>query len=293
MDESRPLFLSHLVSGSLGVAWLVLVYVMPAPPPTIALLRPEEAAAVEVEFQDEQPEPAKATPPPAAAEPAAETAKAEAKARREAQEAGDAFGGASPALVGDVTNALRGVEVSKGGGGGGGSGAGGGGGAAGGGKAVIAYGQGGSSGRTPGRGVDPSVTAAGENIGRVNASGSVARASIAVAAPTIVRSADGGASGRDMTRLGTFVRGRQAQLQYCYRDVGLAINDNLAGSINIAITMNAAGAVTEARIGSRTWSGAGVAETEACIVSRVRGWGFPASSKAGDETYSFSFIFNK
>lgn len=296
MDESKPLLISHAFASSLGLAWLILVYVTPAPPPSISLLRPEEAAAVEVEFEDEKPKPApEPVPTPPVADAAVVAKKAEAKASKEAKDAGDAFGGASSAIVGDVTNALRGVEVSKGtgGGSGGGSGSGAGGSGLGGGKAVIAYGQGGASARTPGRGIDPSVVAAGENIGTVNATGSVTRATIAVAAPTIVRSADGGASGRDMARLGTFVRGRQAQLQYCYRDVGLAVNANLAGSVSVAITLDAAGAVSEAKVATRSWSGSGVPETEACVLQRVRGWSFPASSKAGPETYSFSFIFNR
>jgi outer membrane biosynthesis protein TonB len=292
MDETRPLLIAHLLSASLGVAWLFIVYLTPAPPPSIALLRPEEAAAVEVEFEDEKPkprEPALSPPAEATPEPERAKAKADAKAKKEAQEAGDAFGGSGTAMAADVTNALRGVEVSRGTG----SGIGGSIGGAGGGKAVIAYGQGGASARTPGRGIDPSVVAAGQNIGTVNATGSVARAVIAVAAPTIVRSADGGPSGRDMARLGTFVRGRQAQLQYCYRDVGLAVNAALAGSANVAITLDPAGVVSDARVATRSWSGSGVAETEACILSRVKGWSFPPSSKGGAETYSFSFIFNR
>lgn len=195
----------------------------------------------------------------------------------------DAFGGGGKqALVGDVTNALRGVNVAKGdktaeGGGG---------------KAVIAYGNGGASVRTPGRGIDPSVAAAGAGIGKVNG-GSVARASVAVAAPSIVKSADGGPSGRDMAKLGTFVRGRQAQLQYCYQDQGLAANPNLAGSVSVMLTLDPSGSVADAKVANRTWSGAGVAEAEACILQRVKAWAFPASSKSGTESYSFSFIFNK
>ena len=294
MDETRPLFISQLISLSIGMAWLVLVYATPAPPPSISLVRPEEAASVEVEFENEKPKPAP-EPTPTVPEPdpsAAAARKAEAKASKEAKDAGDAFGGgASSAMVGDVTNALRGVEVSKGGGGvGSGGGAGGG---AGGGKAVIAYGQGGVGARTPGRGIDPSVAAAGANIGTVNANGSVARATIAVAAPTVVRAADGGSSGRDMVKLGTFVRGRQAQLQYCYRDVGLPINANLAGSLSVAITIDASGAVSDAKVATRSWSGAAVAETEACVLQRVRGWEFPPSAKSGAETYAFSFLFSR
>jgi hypothetical protein len=290
MDETRPLIVSQIVASLIGGAWIALVYLTPPPPPAISLLRPEEAAEVEVEFEDEKPKPPeekKAEPEPVDSS-APPPSKAEAKAKADAKAAQNAFGAAPSALAGDVTNALRGVDVSAGKAAGAAGAAG-----AGGGKAVIGYGQGGSGVRTPGKGVDPSVTAAGENIGTVNARGSVASASIAVAAPTIVRSADGGASGRDMARLGTFVRGRNAQLQYCYRDVGLPLNPNLAGSINVAITMDAAGTVTEARVATRSWSGAGVAEAEACVLSRVKGWAFPASSKAGAETYSFSFIFNK
>src|SRR5262249_54103816 len=151
------------IAMTLGVAWLTLVYITPPPPPTIALLRPEEAAAVEVEFEDEKPKPppkpeeTRPVPPP---ETEKAKAKAEAKAKKEEADAGNAFGGTgSSALVGDVTNALRGVEVSKGGSAAGTSGSGGGG------KAVIAYGKGGTDVRTPGRGIDPSVAAAGANIG--------------------------------------------------------------------------------------------------------------------------------
>jgi len=285
MDETRPLWISHALAATLGASWLALVYLSPAPPPTIALMRPEEAAAVDVEFEDEKPEPP--TPAPAEEAPVlganVPTKKELARLKKEEKEIGDAFGGSS-ALVGDVTNALRGVNVDKGGKDAD---------AAGSGKAVIAYGQGGTSVRTPGRGLDPSVAAAGAGIGRVNAAGSVARGSIAVAVPQVVRSADGGASGRNMAKLGTFVRARQAQLQYCYREQGLTLNANLAGSVGVTVSLDASGAVSEARVISRTWSGGGSAEAEQCILQRVRGWGFPASAKAGAESYSFTFIFNK
>ncbi len=282
MDENRPLLISQLVATTLGVVWLGLVYTLPPPPPTIALLRPEEAAAVDVQFDDEKPKPEPRKPdapavPPDRKEP---TPAEKAKAKKEEQAMADAFGGSAP--VGDVTNALRGVNVAKGDRS-----------AEGGGKAVISYGAGGTAVRTPGRGLDASVVAAGAGIGRVNAAGSVTRANIAVAAPTVVRSADGGASGRDMTRLGTFVRARQSQLQYCYADVGLAANPALAGSVSVTVTLDASGAVSDVRVASRTWSGAGVAEAEGCITQRVKTWAFPSSVKEGTESYSFSFIFNR
>ena len=55
MDETKPLWISHGLALLLGAAWLGLVYTIPPPPPSIALLRPEEAAAVEVQFEDEKP----------------------------------------------------------------------------------------------------------------------------------------------------------------------------------------------------------------------------------------------
>ena len=265
MDETRPLWISHALAAALGVGWLALVYLSPSPPPSIALLRPEEAAAVDVQFEDEAPKPE--PPKPNAAEETppdtkAPTKREVARLKKEAKEIGDAFSSGS-ALVGDVTNALRGVNVDKGGKDAAAMGVG---------KAVIAYGQGGTSVRTPGRGLDPSVAAAGAGIGRVSAAGSVTRGSIAVAVPQVVRSADGGGSGRDMAKLGTFVRARQAQLQYCYQELGLPLNPGLAGSVGVTVTLEAAGAVSDTRVVSRTWSGAGSAEAELCIVQRVRGW---------------------
>ena len=286
MDETKPLILSHIFAAALGAGWLVLVYTLPPPPLTIALMRPAEAAAVDVQFEDEKPEDRK----PKTEEPSAVTAPEKKeptpaelrKAKKEEQAMADAFGGGSANLVGDVTNALRGVNTARGARA-----------AEGGGKAVIAYGRGGTSVRTPGRGVDASVTAAGAGIGQVNAAGSVTRASIAVAAPTIARGAEGGASGRDMTKLGTFVRARQAQLQFCYQDKGLALNPALAGSVRVLVTLDAPGTVADVKVTNRTWSGAGSAEAEACIISRVKTWAFPPSAKGGAESYSFSFIFNR
>jgi hypothetical protein len=286
MDESRPLWISHALALTLGAGWLALVYLSPTPPPLIALMRPEEAAAVDVQFEDEKPKPEPPKPAPAEEAPPSDakvpTKKELARLKKEDKEIGDAFGGSS-ALVGDVTNALRGVNVDKGG-----KDA-----AAGAGKAVIAYGQGGTSVRTPGRGLDPSVAAAGAGIGKVNAAGSVTRGSIAVAVPQVVRSASGGASGRDMAKLGTFVRARQAQLQFCYQENGLSLNPSLAGSVGVSVSLDAAGAVSDVRVVNRTWSGAGSAEAEQCIVQRVRGWGFPPSAKGGVESYAFTFIFNR
>jgi hypothetical protein len=284
-SEGRPLAVSHALSFGLGAGWLALVYLTPAPPPSIALLRPEEAASIEVQFDDPPPPKREAPPPEEAAviNQATPAEKEKAKAAKEEAEIGDAFGGGTTnALVGDVTNALRGVEVAKGEQSGGGGGR----------KAVIGYGQGGVGARTPGRGFDAAAAAAASGIGKVNATGGVARASVHVAAPQVV-ARPGTRASRDMAQLGTFVRSRQAQLQFCYQEQGLLLNGTLAGSISVEVTLAPTGAVANTRVADRTWSGAGVAETEGCIMSRIKSWAFPASSAAGNETYGFSFVFNK
>ncbi len=285
-SETRALTVSHALAVGMGASWLALVYLTPAPPPTIALLRPEEAASISVQF-DDPPPPKREAPPPESAPntkepPPTPVEKEKQRVAKEEKDIGDAFGGGNTnALVGDVTNALRGVEVAKGDKSG-----------AGGRKAVIGYGQGGVGARTPGKGFDAAAAAAASGIGKVNATGGVSRASIRVAAPQVV-ARPGERASRDMTQLGTFVRSRQAQLQFCYQEQGLLINPALAGSISVEVTIAPGGAVAAARVGDRTWSGAGVPEAEACILQRIRGWSFPASAAAGNETYGFSFVFNK
>lgn len=286
VSETRALTVSHALAIGIGAGWLALVYLTPPPPPTIALLRPEEAASIAVQFDDPPPPPKKEAPPPEAAPanepPPTPEQKEKQRVAKEEKEIGDAFGGGSTnALVGDVTNALRGVEVAKGEKDGGG-----------GRKAVIGYGQGGVGARSPGKGFDAAAAAAASGIGKVNATGGVARASIRVAAPQVV-ARPGERPSRDMAQLGTFVRSRQAQLQFCYQEQGLLVNPALAGSIGVEVSLAPSGSVAAARITERTWSGAGVSEAEACILSRIRGWSFPASNAAGAETYGFSFVFNK
>jgi hypothetical protein len=286
-SETRALTVSNALATGLGVSWLALVYLTPAPPPSIALLRPEEAASIAVQFDDPPPPPKKEAPKPEAAPtvnepPPTPVEKEKQRAAKEEKDIGDAFGGGNTnALVGDVTNALRGVEVAKGDKGG-----------TGGRKAVIGYGQGGVGARTPGKGFDAAAAAAASGIGKVNATGGVMRANIRVTAPQVV-ARPGERPSRDMAQLGTFVRSRQAQLQFCYQEQGLLVNPGLAGSISVEVSLAPSGAVATARITERTWAGAGVSEAESCIMQRIRGWSFPASSAAGNETYGFSFVFNK
>ncbi|MGH7665209.1 MAG: AgmX/PglI C-terminal domain-containing protein [Gemmatimonadaceae bacterium] len=206
---------------------------------------------------------------------------------------GTGSGSGTGGLVGDVSNVLRGVDVSSGTGGTGGGLEGAGGGGTGG-KTVLGYGQGGQGARTPGRGGIGGGTGTGGGggggIGNVGGGGGVTRAAVRVSSPVVVRAPDLAGPGRDMSDLGSFVRSRQAELRYCYEERGLKADPNLAGTVSVAITIAGNGRVSGANITRRTWSGGGASAAESCILGKIRGWRFP-SSTAGEGTYSFPFNF--
>ncbi len=189
-------------------------------------------------------------------------------------------------MVGDVSNILRGTEISSGTGGTGGGGSGG--------KAVLGYGQGGQGSRTPGRGGFGGGLGTGGGggggVGGVGPGGGVVRSTVRVQAPSVVAPPAGGGPGRDVGELGSFVRSRESQLRFCYQEYGLKANPNLAGTVTVAITLSGSGSVSDVDITRRTWSGAGASEAEGCIRSRVRSWKFPASA-TGAGTYGFPFNF--
>jgi hypothetical protein len=199
-------------------------------------------------------------------------------------------------MVGDVSGILRGVDVNSGSGGtGGGAGGSGGGGA--GGKTVLGYGQGGQGSVTPGRGgIGGGIGSGGGGgggVGGVGAGGGITAARVSVSAPTVRASTTPAGRGRDVSELGTFVRQREAQLRNCYVEYGLKTNPNLAGTINVAISLEGNGSVSDVDIVSRTWGGKeGASAAESCITSRIRSWKFPSSSLGGG-TYGFPFNFTK
>jgi hypothetical protein len=299
-EEGRALVGSWLVAVIVGVAWLLVVWLFPPAPPKFDLL-PENERGVTLTFDDPPPEAIPeapvtrspvATPQPQTARPQPQRTGGggQGGGERTAQEIGAAFGtgagAGSGGMVGDVSNILRGVDVSSGTGG---SGAG-----TGGGRAVLGTGEGGQGSRTPGRG---GLGAGGEGsagiggVGSGAGGGGVGRAEVAVAAPRVVAPPVGGGPSRDVGELGTFVRDREAQLRFCYQEHGLKVNPRLAGSVSINIVLAANGAVTDANIARRTWSGTGVSDTEACIRQKIRTWRFPGAS-TGAGTYGFSFNFS-
>jgi hypothetical protein len=237
-EEGRALVGSWLVAVIVGVAWLLVVWLFPPAPPKFDLL-PENERGVTLTFEDPPPEAIPEAPvtrsPVTTAQP--QTARPQPQrsggggqggGERTAQEIGAAFGtgagSGSGGMVGDVSNILRGVDVSSASGG---TGAG-----QGGGRAVLGTGEGGSGSRTPGRGgigAGGSGTAGIGGVGSGAGGGGVGRAEVAVAPPRVVAPPVGGGPGRDVGELGNYVRGREAQLRHCYQEFGLKANPRLAG----------------------------------------------------------------
>jgi hypothetical protein len=294
--EGRAILYSYVLSGVLGVLWILLVLFLPAPPNSINLLKEEEPVAITVKAED-VPVP---TPAPVAAASAGGAPKVAAPAKNpgggkggppknDTRAINDAFGG-SPSnntggMVGDVSNALRGTEVATGTGSAPGAQ----------GKAVIGYGAGGQSSRTPGRGglgEGLGGNGAGGGLGGVGGGGGVGFATVRVAPPSVIHAENVGGPGRNVSDLGDYVRGRNSQLQFCYSEYGLKVNPQLAGSVTVAVTLTSEGSVTGVDITKHTWSGPGSAEAESCIKQRISGWKFP-SSEHGGGTYSFSFSFSR
>lgn len=294
--EGRAILYSYAMSALLGIIWILLVLFLPAPPNSINLLKEEEPVNIEVKAED-VPTPTPA-PVPVSAGGAPKTAAAPTPKpgggkggppKNDTRAINDAFGGGSSnntgGMVGDVSNALRGTAVATGTGSAPGAQ----------GKAVIGYGAGGQSSRTPGRGglgEGLGGNGAGSGLGGVGGGGGVGFATVRVAPPSVIHAENVGGPGRNVSDLGDYVRGRNSQLQFCYSEYGLKTNPSLAGSVAVAVTLTSDGAVTGVDITKRTWSGPGAAESESCIRQRISGWKFP-SSEHGGGTYSFSFSFSR
>lgn len=293
--EGRAILYSYAFSGILGVLWLLLVFFLPAPPNYINLLKEEQPVNIEVKTEDlpaPTPAPIPATAggaPKTAAAPTPKPGGGGGPPKNDTRAINDAFGGGTSnntgGMVGDVSNALRGTEVASGTGSAPGAQ----------GKAVIGYGAGGQSSRTPGRGglgEGLGGNGTGSGLGGVGGGGGIGFATVRVAPPSVIHAENVGGPGRNVSDLGDYVRGRNSQLQFCYTEYGLKVNPSLAGSVSVAVTLTSDGAVTGVEITKRTWSGPGSAESESCIKQRISGWKFP-SSEHGGGTYSFSFSFSR
>lgn len=287
-DEGRALLTSYALSFALGIAWLAIVYFGPRTLPMQLLPPDERPIAVTLDALN---------PPVDAA--TAEEAAAPAPKERSARNSGGrkrqmdpaaiaaAFGtsNGSGGLVGDVSNVLRNVDVSSGSGGAAGANTGA--------KVVLGAGEGGEGSRTPGRGgIGRGLADGTGGIGSGAGGGTVSRTPVRIAPPRPIDAPKAGGVQRDVSELGTFVRGHESQLRFCYNEYGLKVNPSLAGSVTTSVSLAPGGGVTAVTVTNRTWSGAGASDTERCIAEKMRSWHFPPSG-AGDGAFSFSFSFTR
>lgn len=103
---------------------------------------------------------------------------------------------------------------------------------------------------------------------------------------------DFGDQGRNVSQLGTFARGREPQLRFCYDEFGRRENPQLAGTVAVAVTVQASGDVRSVEVTSRSWKGRETSKVEECICSRIRSWKFP-EYEGGEGTYPFTFVFTQ
>jgi len=288
-EEGRPLLWSHFVSTGLGLTFLMLVIFGPQPI-TGTVFQDEPRVRVDLNgWRESRLIPANRSEIGGQTSRGAGDGGQRAPARSGLQGAiAAAFrsGGFEPGgMVGVASGALRGVQTNSGTGYAGLASTGGAGQA---GKAVLSYGGSGNGSTGLGR-AGISDGSGGGRIGGVGGGGSVTRSSVSVSAPSVIAQELAG-PGRDVGQLGAVVRNRQAVLQSCYTQQGLAVNSKLAGTIDVAITLGGAGGVTRVDARPRSMSGPGTSQVLSCIEGQILRWRFPAS-EAGSGTYSFPFSF--
>jgi TonB family protein len=149
----------------------------------------------------------------------------------------------------------------------------------------------GSSGATPGVskfGRDRDARSTGE-VGTVSHGGMIGHAEVRVQPlPVVVAPPASGAS-IDAAEAGAFVRGQASQLQYCYERSRQAGAADLGGVVTLRLTLGARGAVREAEIVRRTWSGPGASEVESCVLTSARRWNIPSGQEGATVTVPISF----
>jgi hypothetical protein len=244
-EEDRPLFVSYLVASLFALTWLTLVHFVPIPLDGIPVI----AEPPVITFAPEPLVLASASTGAGVRTPSPRADSRGATSMR------GIFSG-NTGLV-DAGNLLRGVEVSPTG-------------TAAGEPAGRKVGLGtGVGSRTPGRSRTGGLPPTGAGVGAVSGGG-VSRNVVAIGAPDVRPLADAAPRG-DASAVGQTARAHVPQLARCYHDEGLSRNASLAGLVRLAIEVEA-GRVTSARVVDRSWVGAGVFETESCLVQSVRGW---------------------
>jgi hypothetical protein len=147
---------------------------------------------------------------------------------------------------------------------------------------------------TRAEGGTPGATAFGDRtgtrgVGTVEHTSAIRRAEVRMQPLKVVATPLGNAPAIDPTEAASFVRSRAAQLQYCYaRAVGAAEYD-LGGVMTLRLQLGPNGAVRDAQVVARTWSGSAAAEVEKCVVAAAQSWRVPAASDGATLTLPISF----
>lgn len=268
-DDVVPLLLSWLVAVSVGAAWLVVVYLSPAPieKPQPAAVPVPPVIGFEVGTHRQH------TEPTLGAGTATSSNRARSRSQPSTLDVAEAFVTTAAAGMVDHLSQLIpgaiGVRAAVG--------------SHPAGKSALSA-SGGAA--TPGMAQLSHGTGTVEGVGAVQRGGGIARANLHVQPLPIVHAPPLGGEIADATEMGAFVRGRVAQLQTCYERAG---GTDLAGIVALRLTVGAAGAVRSADIVRRSWSGPGAAATEACLLDMVRGWRMPFAGEGSTVTIPISF----
>jgi len=265
-DDLRPQLVSWAIAIAAGAAWLALVYLTPAAvvpagpavvsePDDVVALWDGGAAKATRRVEDH----GRLVPKPSIAT----------LQKAELTVAG-AFATTLAAQVTDnVAAVIRGVQAVQGRASGNDAS----------GKTALSAG---TLGSTPGMG----TFGKGSDMGQVSGGGAIRRATLRAQPLPVVVAPEPGRALVDPAEAGAFVRASTAQLQYCYERNG---GRELAGVVTIRLSLGAGGAVRDAEVVRHTWSGAGAAETEACLLAVVRQWRVPTGSAGATLTLPISF----
>ena len=262
-DDARILTVSHLVAGCLAVVWLALVHFGPRP-----IVAPPSDAGVVITVVPPVVDVLPSPPREFTRRSTASVSQSDAARTRSSISNAFAAGPGAPER-GDLVRGVRvtpSVPTSD--------------------PMVRAVPLGTPTGvETPGRSRAAGEGLTGADIGVVTREG-VSRAEVAIMPPE-VRAASGEGVRGDATEVGQSARAYAPQLQRCYIDEGLTRNPRLAGLVRLALEVER-GRVVAARIVDRSWTGAGVAETESCLVRAVRGWRIGTSTARVTLPFSFT-----
>jgi TonB family protein len=272
-DDLRPLVISWMIAAAAATAWLTLVYLTPT---VVLVTRPAEPGPGIVTVDPDLGQPAPAASPATAARTAHGAATVRHGPAASPLDLAGIFATAvTTNAVAAIVRALPGAQTVAGSVGPHPSA---------GAKSALSTAEGGS---TPGMAkLGANSLGDANGVGQVRHTGAVGAATFhAQPLPTVSAPAIDG-SVVDATELGSFVRGRVAQLQTCYE---LAGGTDLAGVVALRITIGAGGGVRSAEIVRRSWSGPGAAEAESCLLRIVRGWRIPSAGEGASVTLPISF----